>query len=160
MRETEQFVLFWSGIYSNWYYSPFVVNGEKYNCVEQYMMEQKARLCGDEKSAEAIMRMTNPAEMKKAGRRVRNFNWNLWDEHKFNVVYTGCHAKFSQNPDLLEEMLATGDKEFVEASPYDKIWGIGLGENDPRAEDKDTWDGQNLLGLVLTKVKNDLRSPK
>lgn len=157
MRETEKYVLFWSGIYSNWYYSPFVINNEKYNCVEQYMMEQKARLCGDDEMANHIMRMTNPTEMKKAGRKVRNFNYKLWNQHKFNVVFAGCHAKFTQNPNLLEELLATGDKILVEASPYDKIWGIGLAEDNPHAEDKNKWKGQNLLGEVLTKVKNELR---
>lgn len=157
MRETDKYVLFWRGIYSNWYFSPFVVDGTRYTCVEQYMMEQKAQLFGDNEMAGAIMEMYHPAEMKKAGRKVKNFDYKLWNKHKFNIVFAGCHAKFSQNPTILERMLATGDKEFVEASPYDKVWGIGLSENDPRAEDKREWRGQNLLGEVLTKVRNELR---
>ena len=70
-------------------------------------------------------------------------------------MYEGNVLKFQQNPELKQKLLDTGDKEFVEASPKDKIWGIGLGEKRARetAEHRRTRWGLNLLGKVLGQVR-------
>jgi ribA/ribD-fused uncharacterized protein len=68
-------------------------------------------------------------------------------------VIQGNLAKFSQNPLLERFLLETGTRVLVEAAPRDLIWGIGLGQNDPRAQDPATWQGLNLLGFALMEVR-------
>jgi ribA/ribD-fused uncharacterized protein len=157
MRTTDKYVLFWNGIYSNWYYSPFEVEGVSYSCSEQFMMHQKALLFGDEKAAFKIMNSNDPAFIKAVGREVKGFVYEEWKEARWDVMFKGCYEKFRQNPELQEQLLATGDRTIVEASPSDKIWGIGLGENNPKAEDESTWEGLNLLGYVLTEVRETIK---
>ena len=84
-------ILFWkpnerNGIYSQWYKAPMVEDGVRYNCCEQYMMAQKALLFNDRKTYDMIMKDGNPANMKKYGRMVRNFNDAVWHEKKFDIV--------------------------------------------------------------------------
>lgn len=153
----EEFEFFWRGPFSQWYKSDFVVDGVKYNCAEQYMMAEKARLFKDKEAERAIMKTKSPREQKRLGRQVKGFNVDKWANVARDIVYRGNMAKFSQNEDLLEVLLATEDKTLVEASPVDNIWGIGLSEYDSRALDRNQWRGKNWLGEVLTRVKNDLR---
>ena len=112
--------------FSQWYDCCFVVNGVQYHTAEQYMMAGKARLFGDKEVLQEIMEVGNPHKYKKLGRKIRGFEQTLWDTHKYEIVVEGNKAKFSQNPDLKEFLLSTGDAIIVEASPYDKIWGIGM----------------------------------
>ena len=153
----KQFTFFWQGPFSQWHRANFTIDGVTYNCAEQYMMHQKALLFGDEEVAELIMKETNPSEQKKYGRMIKNFDKAVWDKNCLAIVYEGNLAKFKQNEDLKEEMLSTGDKIFVEASPYDNIWGIGLGEDAEGIENPSFWLGLNLLGQALTLVKNELK---
>lgn len=113
-------------------------------------MYNKALLFNDLKTAKKILYTTNPSKIKALGREVENFDEKEWDQHKYNIVYQGNKYKFTQNPKLLEILLKTGTKTLVEASPYDKVWGIGLSENDPKARNRESWRGQNLLGEILT----------
>lgn len=87
------------------------------------------------------------------GRSVRNFDDTLWDKVKFNIVVEGNYLKFSQNRELGKYLKDTGSKILVEASPYDRIWGIGMRESDPNASNPKYWKGQNLLGQALMKVR-------
>jgi ribA/ribD-fused uncharacterized protein len=103
------------------------------------------------------MKSKNPKNMKAFGRLVKNFDENLWNSVAQDIVYAGNYAKFSQNPKLLKALLDTGDRLLVEASPYDKIWGIGLSELDARKTSPENWKGLNLLGKILTKVRDDLK---
>jgi ribA/ribD-fused uncharacterized protein len=121
------------------------------------MMHQKALLFGDEETAELIMQEKNPREQKKFGRMVKNFDKSIWERNCLAIVYEGNLAKFSQNPGLKEEMLSTGNAFFVEASPLDNVWGIGMDEDAQGVEDPSYWLGLNLLGQALTLVKNELR---
>ena len=157
MRITKKHVFFWNGIYSQWHKAPMTIDGIEYNSCEQYMMHQKALLFDDEEIADLIMQEKNPKEQKKYGRQIRNFDKALWDKNCLAIVFEGNLAKFSQNPELKAEMLSTGDKIFVEASPLDHIWGIGLDENADNIDDPSYWLGLNLLGQALTLVKNQLR---
>lgn len=156
MKITENYVFFWDGIYSQWHQAPMEIDGVKYNCCEQYMMHQKALHFSDYEIAEKVMQTRSPRDQKQLGRQVKGFNKAMWDSACVSIVYKGNLAKFSQNEDLKRELLATGDRILVEASPYDAIWGIGLGENEPGVEDPINWKGLNLLGWSITMVKKQL----
>lgn len=157
MKTTDKFVLFWDGPFSNWYYSPFVYEGREFNCGEQYMMYQKAVMFNDTESAKKIMAETSPRKQKALGRKVKNFDESTWHSQCVNIMVNGLECKFRQNPDLLKILMETGTSTIVEASPYDKIWGIGLGEDDPRALNPTKWQGQNLLGITLMAVRARIR---
>jgi len=157
--ETANFVLFWKppSTYGQWSPSTFEVDGAVYNCAEQFMMAEKARLFGDHETRGKILAELHPAKQKALGQKVSNFNEALWDKEKFNIVVSGNRAKFTQNPELLQQLLATGDKTLVEASPMDNIWGIGLDATQALACDSKTWPGQNLLGKALMRVRKKLQ---
>ena len=121
------------------------------------MMAQKAILMSDISTYEKIMAADNPKDYKALGREVQHFNAAMWDHAKYNVVLTGNLAKFSQNPDLFEFLDSTGNSVLVEASPYDGIWGVRLGIDDPRIKNPNEWLGENLLGFVLMETRDILR---
>lgn len=160
----ELFTLFWNGPFSQWHESDFELDGVEYGCAEQYMMAEKARLFEDDETLDMIMESDDPLQQKKLGRAVHGFDLAKWQEEDddnympfcWNAVWRGNMAKFSQNPGLLEELLATKGTTLVEASPRDKIWGIGLGEDDPGCRDRLSWQGTNWLGEVLTNVRGHL----
>ena len=129
----DDFVFFWGHrkgkkigktCFSQWFEIDFEVEGYKYNCAEQYMMAQKAWLFKDIEIFSKILDATDPKEIKSLGREVKNFDPKKWNEHKFEIVVKGNLGKFGANKELKNFLLSTGDKILVEASPYDKIWGI------------------------------------
>jgi len=120
-------------------------------------MAEKARMFNDAEALDAIMKAAHPREQKQLGRLVKNFVKDPWNKIAKRIMYRGCFAKFQQNPSLLKALLDTVGTTLVEASPTDKIWGIGLKEDDPRAQSRDTWLGTNWLGETLTSVRNDLQ---
>lgn len=142
---------------SQWFNCKFVVDGQEYHTAEQYMMMQKARLFGDDEIFNAIFFANSPREYKALGRKIKNFDDKVWNEHKYDIVVSGNKAKFSQNIDLKNFLLSTGDAILVEASPYDKIWGIGLDKETAKAGIIDDWKGQNLLGCALMDVRDFLK---
>lgn len=142
--------------FSQWYPCRFEVDGHVFNCAEQYMMHGKAKLIGDASSAERILAATHPRQHKALGRSVTPFDDKIWKREREAIVMAGSRAKFTQNEDLRATLLATAGTTLVEASPYDRIWGIGLGANDPRAQDPAKWRGQNLLGQILTRLRDEL----
>lgn len=158
MKITDTMVLFWNGIYSNWEPSKFFWNGMEFNCGEQYMMYRKAEIFGDERIAKLVMEAKLPGHQKALGREVCDFDPDYWSSVCVDVMVEGLTCKFKQNPTMKEELLATGDRIIAEASPVDKIWGIGLNENDPRALLPSLWLGQNLLGITLMKVRDILKN--
>lgn len=153
----DQVHLFYQDVLSNWAMLDFVVKDIKYNCVEQFMMAAKARLMGDAKTLNAIMAAKTPREHKKLGRSVKNFDEKKWQQARARIVAVGLMAKFRQNSEAREHLLKTKGL-IAEASPWDCIWGIGLGINNPKAKDPSQWRGQNLLGELLTKVRDKLKS--
>ncbi|MGO4801163.1 NADAR family protein [Pseudomonas sp. W22_MBD1_FP4] len=142
--------------FSNWFRSDFEVKGVRFNCVEQFMMYCKAKLFGDETSAGKIMAAMHPRDHKAIGRNVSGYDDATWCERRSRIVAHGCYAKFSQNPVLRDALLATADTVLVEASPYDRVWGVGLAEHDPRVLDPSQWNGLNLLGIALTHARERL----
>lgn len=151
------FEFFWSGTFSQWKNSRFVEDGITFTSAEQYMMYHKAKLFSDLQIARQILAVSHPKEIKALGRKVKNFNENVWDEHKYEIVKRGNILKFSQNPRLKEELMRTGNRILVEASPFDDIWGIKMGVDDPRINNPINWRGQNLLGFALTEVREILK---
>ncbi len=142
---------------SQWWPANFVVDGEPYPTAEHFMMAGKARLFGDEAALSRILRAPTPAEAKKLGRQVRGFDEALWNAAAFDLVVRGNTEKFRQNPELADFLLGTENLVLVEASPVDRIWGIGLAANDPGASDPQKWLGRNLLGFALTATRKILR---
>jgi ribA/ribD-fused uncharacterized protein len=158
--ETERFVLFWGGWPSQWHKARFTIDGITYNCCEQYMMAEKANVFGDVEAVWKILAATNPRVQKAIGRSVRNFDAAVWESVCRGVVYTGNLARFSHNASDRRALLATGKKTIVEASPVDRIWGIGLAPDDPKAQDPAEWRGTNWLGTALMQVREALRDDK
>lgn len=156
----EKFTLFWNGPFSQWYPSPFIVHHLTFNCAEQFMMYSKATLFRDTETAEKILYTTLPKDQKALGRKIRNFDTNIWFLFREGIVYTATYAKFTQDLALQEILLATKGTTLVEASPHDKVWGIGLSEDDPRAQNRATWAGLNLLGETLTRVREAIAYQK
>eukprot|EP01124_Arcella_intermedia_P020801 TRINITY_DN28326_c0_g1_i1.p1 TRINITY_DN28326_c0_g1~~TRINITY_DN28326_c0_g1_i1.p1 ORF type:complete len:166 (-),score=52.01 TRINITY_DN28326_c0_g1_i1:5-502(-) len=152
--QQEEFVFFWkpgekNGHFSQWYKSPFVVDGVKYGCAEQYMMAKKAELFGDQEMRKRLMREEDPAVMKKLGRRVKNFDEQVWEKNCEEIVRAASYAKFSQNDKLKAHLMNTGSKILAEASPKDTVWGIGMEASHPDARVKAKWKGTNKLGEAL-----------
>jgi ribA/ribD-fused uncharacterized protein len=156
MRITDKFVLFWSSAFSQWHPSPFIIEGITYNCAEQYMMAEKARLFGDDGTLAMILSAVDPSDQKRYGRMVKGFDEEKWNAVARNIVYNASYAKFSQNSDLKKYLYDTKGKILVEASPQDKIWGIGLHWKDRLCDDPKNWKGSNWLGECLTKARDDM----
>lgn len=142
--------------FSQWYPCNFTVDEMGFNCAEQYMMYGKALLFKDEGTARQILRARTPREQKELGRKVSGFNDSEWSAHCRDIVYQGNREKFLQNEELLKLLLNTKGTTLVEASPTDRIWGVGLAENDHRIHSRRTWRGTNWLGEVLTQLRDDL----
>ena len=142
--------------FSQWHKSEFIVDGVKFNSAEQYMMYGKALLFGDTEVADKILKSNNVREQKQLGRQVMNFNKETWDINAIDIVYKGNKNKFTQNLDFQNLLISTKGKTIVEASPTDKVWGIGLLETDPKANSIFDWQGKNWLGIVLTELREEI----
>jgi len=156
---TQNFTFFYESTspFSNWYMSHFVHNSCQYNCSEQYMMHMKAKIFKDHDVADLIMEQSHPRKQKFLGRQVRNFDNNIWMEKCQDVMVEGLISKFTQDTYCLNALLDTDDTVIVEASPVDKVWGIGLAANHPDAKDPTKWLGKNLLGVVLMKTRDEIK---
>jgi ribA/ribD-fused uncharacterized protein len=145
-----------AGCLSQWWRAPFSVDGREFATAEHYMMWRKAMLFGDPTSAARVLEAPHPHAAKKLGGRVADFDEEVWKEHRFAIVVAGNLAKFGAHEDLRAFLLGTGDRILVEASPLDRIWGIGLSRDDPDATDPTRWRGLNLLGEALMRVRAEL----
>lgn len=144
---------------SQWFPSTFQEDGIHFQTAEHYMMYQKARLFGAEETARRILKAQTAKEVKRLGRHaIKDFNEDVWVANREQIVVQGNRLKFTQNEDLKTFLLSTKQKHLVEASPYDKIWGIGLRETDPRATYTRSWQGLNLLGNCLMIVRKELEA--
>lgn len=169
---TDEYTFFWAGPFSNWHIASFLMKDCYYhertayasyavNCSEQAMMYEKATFFDDDESAKKILKATEPGLQKRLGRGVKNYVEEEWVEIRTDLVTEILLRKFGQNDDLLKILLETGDRIIVEASPYDKVWGIGMGvDKHPAILDPDNWKGQNLLGICLMRAREELRKPE
>ena len=164
-----KFLFFWSerpgqgghpgrGCLSQWWPAPFELDGVHYRSAEHFMMAEKARLFGDVAALSEIVAAEHPGEAKAIGRRVLGFDEPRWARERVAIVVRGNEAKFSQHPELAAYLQGTGERVLVEASPRDRVWGIGLAEGDPAARDVWRWPGANLLGFALMEVRARLRT--
>lgn len=160
----QKFLFFWKeaafypGCLSQFWPAPFVVDGVTYPAAEHWMMAEKARLFGDVDVLETILTARTAAAAKAAGRAVRGYSEDAWEAVRYEVVVAGNLAKFSQHADLGRYLVSTGDRVLVEASPLDRVWGIGLAEGDEAAASPSRWRGRNLLGFALMDVRERLQS--
>lgn len=147
------YALFWSEWPSQWTWSPFTIDNKRYNCAEQWMMAEKARLFGDREAEKKIMASTDPSDQKSYGRKVVGFDANQWESVAYKVVLRGSLEKYRQNPELCQKLIETAGLTMVEASPKDKIWGIGLDKSHKDATKPNRWLGKNLLGKALDEAR-------
>lgn len=143
---------------SQWWPSPFTVAGVEYATAEHWMMAGKARLFEDAEAERRVLAAAHPAAAKKAGRLVRGFDEAVWERERFRIVVEGSVHKFASDPALRAFLLGTGERVLVEASPVDRVWGIGLAADDEAAGDPERWRGPNLLGFALMAARERLRT--
>lgn len=163
----QKFVYFWGhrgradgdvtkACFSQWWSSPFEVDGNAYASAEHWMMAEKAKLFKADEIYAEILKARSPGKAKALGRQIENFDSGVWDANKYDIVVQGNFHKFSQHNDLGIFLKNTGRRVLVEASPVDKIWGVGLAQDDPMIEKPSKWQGQNLLGFALMSVRDML----
>jgi ribA/ribD-fused uncharacterized protein len=164
-NENLDFLFFWGhtvkdevtkSCFSQWFLCQFQEDGIVYKTAEHYMMANKAKLFNDNDILEKIIKSETPNEAKSLGRKVKNFDSQVWDEHKYEIVKQANLLKFSQNQELRDFLLFTYNKILVEASPYDTIWGIGMLESNKNIKNPNFWKGENLLGFALMEVRDEL----
>lgn len=151
--DSPEFVFFWNGPFSQWYYSPFEANNIVFETAEQWMMSQKALLFNDQDVFKQIMDAKSPAECKSLGKKISNFDKSIWLQKRLQIVTRGNILKFEQNDNLKQKLLESDGRIIVEASPYDKIWGIGMGISDIKIHNPMNWKGLNLLGIALMTTR-------
>lgn len=144
------------GCLSQWWPAPFTAGGVRYATAEHWMMAGKARLFGDPEAERRVLAAAEPGAAKAAGRTVRGFDEAVWRRERFALVAEGSRHKFGAHPDLRDFLLATSGRVLVEASPLDRVWGIGLAAQDERAADPARWQGLNLLGFALMDARDAL----
>ena len=155
MRETDEFYFFWHHQFGQWTKRDIRdPDGITYNCCEQYMMHKKALLFNDVAMAKKILEESEPSMQQKLGREVSGYKPEIWDKHKFGIVWYGNYLKFTQHADLAQRLISTGKKIIAEASPYDLVWGVGYAAEDDAILNPENWRGQNILGQVLMSVRS------
>ncbi|MCX4099195.1 NADAR family protein [Nocardia sp. alder85J] len=142
-----------AGCLSQWWPADFTVDGRVFRTAEHYMMWNKAMVFEDRAVAEQVLQAGHPHAAKALGRSIAGFDEARWEAVRYEIVVAGNIAKFGQHEELRRFLVNTGDRVLVEASPVDRIWGIGLAPDDPRAEDPATWQGLNLLGFALMDAR-------
>ena len=121
----------------------------------------------DPSKALEIAHASSPAEAQRLGRELKNFDREKWNEVNDGIVERANYLKFGQNRDgkALKTLLDTRGKELIEASPKDRIWGIGYGVEDAWAH-RDDWgtnryvhlwhEADNRMGKALQRARDQL----
>lgn len=166
MAVYDNHVAFWGGAFSNFYGCKIHVDTDwdgkpvdlNFHCSEQYFMWLKATWFHDYDIAEKILVAKTPKEAKALGRQVEGFDEEDWKSVREAAMWNAVYAKFSQNEDLKEFLLSDEfkGKGFVEGSPIDGIWGVKIHYESPNIDDESQWNGLNLLGKTLDKVRRSL----
>ena len=157
---TSTHVYFYGGVFSNFYPCEFELEGKTWVTSEQYFMWKKALLFGDADTAAYIASEKDPLACKMAGRGIRSYNDEKWAEVRYKIMRDAVYNKFVQDPYLRNYILKDEfeDLIFVEASPTDTVWGVGLDQFDERIKDESNWRGTNLLGEVIMEVRDTISS--
>ena len=162
MRVTDTHIYFWGSHFSNFWLCPIyatpdcAVTGFRYNCAEQLYMVEKAMFFNDHDSALMMCYCPDGKSVKALGRKVKNFDQDEWNKVSYDKMLIACRGKYTQNKNLVEELINTKNKVMVESSPSDKIWGVGLHESDDRILNESNWTGENRLGKVLMQIRSEL----
>jgi ribA/ribD-fused uncharacterized protein len=158
--DPSNYTFFWQteSPFSNWHPAKYTCNEINFNCSEQGVMYDKALLFGDIEVAKNVLKcsVSEQGKMKSLGRKVNHFKENTWKKYRVEIYTKHCKAKFTQNEHLKQKLIETRNTTLVEASPNDKIWGIGLHERDAKKTHPSKWPGTNLLGQLLTKIRDDV----
>jgi ribA/ribD-fused uncharacterized protein len=160
MRVTDTHIYFWGSFLSNFIPNDLKIfyMGYDFNTSEQLFMYIKAKFFNDhEKAHEIATKGQKPYDAKRMGREVIGYDEELWSKYREEAMYHAVKLKFLSNSKLMNQLLDTGDKILVEGTPMDPIWGVMIKWDDDRILDEKNWKGQNLLGKVLMRVRNDLR---
>ncbi len=145
-------------VLTQWWPSPFDVDGVRYPTAEHWMMAAKARTFGDDHALQQVLAARDPEQAKQLGRRVRGFDSAAWAAVAYGVVVEGNRHKFAAASPERDYLRGTGAAVLVEASPVDLIWGSGRGE-EPADLLPSRWTGRNLLGFALMDVRDELAPP-
>jgi len=151
-KQTNTHIYFWGSVFSNFHPIIFIHHNNKFHNSEQAFMFRKAIYFDDLEIASKILKETNPQKAKSLGRKIKNYT-DDWDNVREYIMYEVNLAKY-QDKELQKILLSTYPLTIVEASPVDKIWGVGLSKEDPLILNESNWQGENLLGKVLMKVRN------
>jgi len=161
--ETENAIYFYGvngefGFMSNFYKCEFMENDIRFKSSEQYFMYHKCLTFDpdNQRLLDNILNSNSQTEIKKCGRQVKNYNNEVWNNIRYNIMRQGLLLKFTQNDNLKIKLLNTGNKMLYEASQYDKIWGIGFYWQQAMNTNPNLY-GRNLLGQCLCEVRNILR---
>ena len=150
-----------TGYLSNFYETEFVVVSDgkekKYTCSEQYFMYRKCETFDPHNNIllNLILNETNPSKIKMYGRKVNNYNEQIWKELRYDIMLEALRFKFTQNEDIKQKLIETKNRILYEASSSDNIWGIGFCYTDAICQDKRNF-GQNLLGNALMQIREEL----
>lgn len=166
MKITDEYVFFYKDWLSNYQKTNFTVEWKgttyTFSSTEKGFMYIKAITFGDLATASKIMKTDDPNQCRKLGRQVKGYKDSEWEKIRYDVFYTLNWAKYNQDKELQKKLLDPqfDGKKFVEASPIDKIWGIGYAENNPNIEYAQIYWGKNYLGRILTNIRKRLKSAK
>ncbi|MCK9434784.1 MAG: NADAR family protein [Candidatus Cloacimonetes bacterium] len=157
----EKIIFFWKGLLSQWVQKMFYSSSLQLNvlCAEQAMMLYKARFFLDQESFDLILNESSPKEQQRLGRLIKNYKEELWEEVRFQAICQINYDKFSQIEEWKEILLLTSAYELVEASPFDRIWGIGMAADNPKILQRELW-GRNLLGKALMDARTRIANPE
>lgn len=161
MRVTDTHIYFWGTFLSNFIPNDLQIDymGHKFNTSEQLYMYIKAKSFNDhEKAHEIVTKGQAPKDAKRMGREVIGYDEKVWSTYREDAMYRAIYNKFTQYPELKKQLLDTGDKILVEGTPMDPIWGVMIKWDDDRILNEKNWKGQNLLGKVLMRVRDNIKS--
>ena len=150
-----------NGYLSNFFATTFEMDGHPFVSSEQAFMFAKCRQFDSHNAdmLQAILNECDPKKVKKLGRRVRNYDDQVWNDVRYETMVGVLRSKFSYNAKIRNALLETGTKHLYEASPYDRIWGIGYGKDDALKIDPRKY-GDNLLGKALMQVRGEMLQSK
>lgn len=155
ITKTDKFYLFWQtdSCLSNWTHAPFEYNGNSFNNSETALMWEKALKLGDTDIADQILKVTHPRVAKELGRKAKGYAPHLWEPYRLDIMTDILVAKAQAHKRTYLELEKTLGLIIAEASPKDKIWGIGLAPEDARALNQENWNGLNLLGVAWMQAR-------
>lgn len=157
MYVIDEFVFFWSDEpFTNFTPCPNLTYlGIDWKSSEQAFMWVKAVEFKDFKTAQLIRSAETPRDAKRLGRQVKPFDAEQWNKVSYDHMRQIVDIKFRSNPEFMKALLNPRffNRKFVEASPYDRIWGIGYKAEDALHVWRGSW-GENRLGNILTALRN------